>query len=431
MIRSGFHVSYNRFERQLARLLDAAPALRAAAKKGYQRLNYLLHGRGGAPLRLLPEVAIEEVASSEPDDQRERFFGYFGISPWSMDGRHHLYHQWTKHDGAVEICVHDRSRGTSRVLARSRAFNFQQGSMAQWLGGERGDQVVFNDVIGSKLGCKIVTLDGMERSLPWPVQALHPAGVQALSLNYRRLARMRPEYGYQVEVENFTPDQPLQSDGVWSVDLQSGESQLLISLEALARIDPRNEMVDADHKVNHAVFSPCGGRFVFMHRWFGSRGKFSRLYCVNRDGTDLRLLLDHRMVSHYAWKDENSLLVWARAPLGGDRYYIVDMSAGVCVASPAGTLDQFGDGHPSFSPDGQWIVTDTYPDRARMRHLLLYHLPSARMIEVGAFFAPWRYDGAQRCDLHPRWSPDGQRISIDSAHEGIRRTYVLDVSRLL
>ena len=31
----------------------------------------------------------------------------------------------------------------------------------------------------------------------------------------------------------------------------------------------------------------------------------------------------------------------------------------------------------------------------------------------------------------PRWSPDGRQVSIDSAHEGVRATYVVDVSRLL
>ncbi len=299
--------------------------------------------------------------------------------------------------------------------------------MAQWLYFEGEETVVFNDAVNRRLVCRIVTLGGRERALDWPIQALHPSGNEALSLNYRRLARIRPEYGYEVAVDNFAPDQPLDRDGLWRVDLRSGDSQLIVSLRQLAEIAPRIEMVGADHKVNHAVYSPGGERFVFMHRWLGSRGKFSRLYCVNSDGTGLRLLLDHRMVSHYAWRDENTVLVWARTPEEGDRYYLLDVSTDARSVCCAGTLDRFGDGHPSFSPDGQWIVTDTYPDRGRMRRLLLCRPAAGQVCEVGAFHSPWRYDGPTRCDLHPRWSADGLRISIDSSHEGIRGTYVIDV----
>ena len=37
-------MSYNRLERGLASLLDAAPGVRRLAKSGYQRINYLLRG---------------------------------------------------------------------------------------------------------------------------------------------------------------------------------------------------------------------------------------------------------------------------------------------------------------------------------------------------------------------------------------------------
>jgi hypothetical protein len=36
-----------------------------------------------------------------------------------------------------------------------------------------------------------------------------------------------------------------------------------------------------------------------------------------------------------------------------------------------------------------------------------------------------------RCDLHPRWGRDGRAVCIDSAHEGARQMYVLDVSGLV
>src|SRR5688572_9966782 len=421
---------YNRVERRVAALLDAAPGLRAFAKAGYQRFNYLVHGGRREALRLHPAVSLEPAVESGGDE--ECFYGYFGQQPWSADGRRYLFHRWRRReDSRVSVCAREATSGSVQVLGQSSAWNFQQGTMAQWIRRDGIECAVFNDAVEGRLACRIVAPDGSERRHPWPIQALHPGGGEALSLNYRRLARIRPEYGYDVEVGNFSPDQPLDRDGLWRVDLGTGDARLIVSLASLAALQPRAEMGGAEHKVNHAVYSPAGTRLVFMHRWLGASGKFSRLYVANADGSDLRLLLDHRMVSHYAWRDERRLLVWARAPEQGDRYYLLDVTTGAREACGAGTLDRFGDGHPSFSPDGRWIVTDSYPDRGRMRHLLLCRPDDGFVVEAGAFHSPWRYDGPERCDLHPRWDRDGTRVSIDSAHEGVRRTYVVDVSRLV
>jgi hypothetical protein len=428
---------YNRLERRVAALLDAAPGLRAVAKAGYQRVNYLVHGGRGERLRLHPaatiERAVEPAVGAAPRKAGEEcFYGYFGLQPWSRNGSRYLFHRWrTRDPRRVSICTRDAAGGAVRVLGESAAWNFQQGSLAQWVVLDGVECAIFNDVVDGSLACRIVAPDGSERRHPWPIQALHPGGAEALSLNYRRLARIRPEYGYDVEVGNFSPDQPPESDGLWRVDLRSGSATFVVTLAELAASAPRPEMAGAQHKVNHAVYSPAGSRCVFMHRWIGPRGKFSRLYVANADGSGLRLLLDHRMVSHYAWRDEQRLLVWARAPDKGDRYYLLDVTTGAREACCPGTLDRFGDGHPSYSPDGRWIVTDSYPDRGRMRRLLLSRPEDGIVIEAGAFHAPWRYDGEVRCDLHPRWSRDGTRISVDSAHEGVRWTYVVDVARLL
>jgi hypothetical protein len=420
---------YNRIERRVAALLDSLPGVRRLAKAGYQRANYLLRGRRGARWILHPQAAIERIPAAGGDvhaDARECFYGYFGLSPWNGDGNEYLFHQWNGRRDDVDICLHQSRTAGSRVLATSRAWNFQQGSMTQWLIDGGTPSVVFNDFVDRHMVARIVGLDGRERRIARPIQAVHPQGTEALSLDYRRLSLVQPEYGYDIDAAP-----PSGEDGLWRVDLRTSASRLIVSRRDLLEHAARPDMRDARHAVNHAVYSPGGGRFVFMHRWLGSQGMYSRLYCAASDGSGLRLLLDHRLVSHYAWRDEDTLLVWARTPRHGDRYYLLDLTTGAAGACCADVLDRFGDGHPSFSPDRRWLVTDTYPDRARMRRLLLCRPVAKQIIELGAFHSPWRYDGPRRCDLHPRWHPLGRAISIDSAHEGVRRTYAIDVSRIV
>ncbi|RKY58480.1 MAG: hypothetical protein DRP94_06185, partial [Candidatus Latescibacterota bacterium] len=61
------------------------------------------------------------------------------------------------------------------------------------------------------------------------------------------------------------------------------------------------------------------------------------------------------------------------------------------------------------------------------RHLLLFRPEDGKLLEVGKFFSPPELRGEIRCDLHPRWSRDGREVCIDSAHEGHRQMYVVEV----
>lgn len=90
-------------------------------------------------------------------------------------------------------------------------------------------------------------------------------------------------------------------------------------------------------------------------------------------------------------------------------------------------------GHCTYLPDTEWVLNDTYPmGEHRTQSLYLYHVPTDRKIPLGDFPSPEPYQGEWRCDLHPRFSPDGKSVVIDSAHEGSgRQMYLIDVSELL
>ena len=86
------------------------------------------------------------------------------------------------------------------------------------------------------------------------------------------------------------------------------------------------------------------------------------------------------------------------------------------------------DGHCSYSPDRKWILTDTYPENGQDRKLLLFDPDEQRLVNIGEYYSLPELTGEIRCDLHPRWSRDGDQICIDSSHEGTRQMYVIDVS---
>jgi hypothetical protein len=443
---------YALWERAIARFLERFPGLKRRIKTWYQRVQFAWHGKRGfshcihnAVTLVDPSTGMFSPASDEAAaPSQAAFFGYYGKSPWSHDMTRYLLHEVVEspygtgrepgtEDGApkkeVAIVTYDVEEGTRREIGRTRAWNYQQGAMAQWLD---SSTVVYNAVEGGLLGAVCTDVQsGASTFVPWPVQAVRPQSKTWVSLNYKRLHRLRPEYGYAPEVANFSGSMPLGEDGLWLVDAETQEGRLVVSLEDLRGHMLRPEMEGAEHKVNHALYAPEGSRLVFMHRWLGSNGKFSRLFVMNEDGSDFRLLLDHRMVSHYAWLDAYTLVVWARSAEGLDQYHVLDVRTGRATVLGEGRLGTFGDGHPSASPDGRWIVTDTYPDRARQRHLLVFDRHTGRVVEVGRFLAPLAFEGPVRCDLHPRWSPDGRWLSIDSAHTGVRRSYALDVESLL
>lgn len=414
---------YNYVEKIIAKKLDSFPMVKKISRNLYQRAMYVIHRKKNFQVELNNNVNLFCV-----DSQYENFFGYYDKSPWNTEMNKYLINRIF--NDKLLISVVDLKHGGIQDIAETSTWNYQQGAMLQWI--SNTSKVIFNDISNEQIISRIIDLnEKKEFKINYPIQTIHPLKKRALGLNYKRLFKLRPEYGYQNQCVNLKIDEDDSKDGIFLIDLENGIYKLIISLSILKNNYPRDEMKNSSHKVNHIMYSRSGKRFVFMHRWLGPNGKFSRLYVADQTGDNLKLLLDDRMVSHYQWKDDEHLLVWARTKEYGDKYYLINVVTGERKIIGEGILDKYGDGHPSFSPDGRWIVTDTYPDKARIRHLLLYDTKNNELHEIGKFFSPWKFNNEKRCDLHPRWSPDGNFISIDSTHEGKRRNYIIDVSRIV
>jgi len=86
----------------------------------------------------------------------------------------------------------------------------------------------------------------------------------------------------------------------------------------------------------------------------------------------------------------------------------------------------FEDGHGTFSRDGRYMAMDTYPDGTGMQGLYLVDMETDAVLPVARFYEPvefYRPLSHWRCDLHPRWSPRGNILLVNSTHENTRQVY--------
>jgi hypothetical protein len=260
-----------------------------------------------------------------------------------------------------------------------------------------------------------------------PIYQIDQNGSHALSLNFSRLHRMRPGYGYSTISDASEGRAHPDDDGVWLINLASGEEQLILSLKNLSEINPLPTMEGAEHYVNHIAFNPSGKRFMFFHLWVSNGRSYNRLITCDLYGQNICILTNTGLVSHYTWKSDIELLVTLHRKNIGTCYYLFRDRSAVRTKIGGALLQE--DGHPSYSPNKKLLLTDTYPNKYGEQRLLLY-ASDQDLIEIARFFRPGRFHGEVRCDLHPRWDRIGQNVCIDSAHEGFRALYLISLKSL-
>jgi hypothetical protein len=369
---------------------------------------------------------------------KHHFFGYYDKFCWNKSGRYLLglesdFMERAPEAGDVAVIgLIDTADGNKWTpLAETTAWNWQQSCMLNWLPSEPESTIIYNQRIGDRYVSVIRNIQtGATRTLPRPIYCLSHDGKFSISGNFSRLHHCRPGYGYAgVPDPNFDDPHP-KDDGLYWMDLETGDNRLIITLDQMRHFQPRDDMNYGRHWFNHFVVSPDNKRFTFLHRWEREGGGwYTRLFTANADGSEIHLLADDNHVSHYDWYKPDQVLAWAtHRDLGMHYLLYTDKTSKVEILGE----DVFSvDGHCSYSPDRKWMLTDTYPDKEHNRTLMLYHLASETRIDIGKFYAPPELQGPIRCDLHPRWKRDGRQVCIDSAHEGHRQIYVIDVSEVI
>lgn len=371
-----------------------------------------IYARKNPKLSLHTQVRLRII-----DPNGQTFFGYYNRSS-ERNGKI-LYHRINSKslslNQKVEICV------DQKIISFSNAWNWQQGSMANWL---NDNEIIHNDFKDGHYISKIVNIHTLEsRIIDFPVYSISSKGDFALTLNFKRLAKFRPDYGYMNLPYNQITDFD-ENDGIYWVDLNKNSCEILINFKMLTNFESKPSMQNAAHKVNHIDISPKDDKFIFLHRWIKDGIKHTRLLEYTIDSKLLRLLSDNDMVSHCFWEDNDTVISFLKGPSNKDGYYRIHKDEMSQILN-----ELVDDGHPSTK--NGYIITDSYPDYRCYQTLWISKTPYIKPTQIGLFYSGIQYNGQNRCDLHPRWNSSNRNITLDTVYSGTRQIVELDLKQFL
>lgn len=393
------------------------------------------HGADAAPPP--PAVPVRTITRGP----KHHWFAYYDKLQFDPSIRYCLgnavefEHRSPRPDDEIEVGMVDLKDGDRWIpLGTSRSWGWQQGCMLQWVPGTEST-VIYNDREGDRFVARVVDVTTRRgRTVPHAIYALAPDGRTAVTTDFRRINEMRPGYGYAGLPDPWTALTAPSDVGIQRVDLETGEGTMLVSLAEIVAIPRPGGFGPGKHWFNHLLVSPDGQRTIFLHRWRTEPGRFAtRMFTIGLDGTGLRELNPGAgMVSHFIWRDADHILAWTRHPTEGDCFCIMEDAVDGGIA-PIGREAMPRDGHCTYLPGGRWIVNDTYPQGPdRLQRVYLYEVATGRRVDLGAFPSPADYTGEWRCDTHPRHSPDGRWLCIDSPHTGSgRQMHLLDIGSVV
>ena len=374
------------------------------------------------------------------------WFGYYDKLQFDPTSRYVLgmqvdfEHRSPAPDEVVKIGIIDlmeNDRWTE--IGTSNAWGWQQGCMLQWIP-KSNTEVIWNDRIGNQYVSHVYNFKtGKTRTLPKAIYALSPDGKWAIGTEFSRIQGLRPGYGYAGIPDPYAEEKIPDEIGIYKMNLKTGKSKILFSIADIAQIPNKGKSVtDNWHWFNHLLVSPDSKRFLFLNRWRAKKderqkmavGDFmTRMFTCDANGKDLYCIDPSGFSSHFVWKDNDHVCVFTKPDGQEWGFYEIEDKTGKYVR--IGKEKMPVNGHQTYLPIGnhtEWLLNDTYPDKNRMQTPYLYHTPTDRRIDLGQFLSPPQYSGEWRCDLHPRFSPDGKKVVIDSTHEGNgRQMYLIDI----
>ena len=412
---------FNIFERKVSKFIKRFSYVHKLVKYLYQYLNFFLKSDKNFSFKIHPDAKILNISN------KSLFFGYYDHTPFSNDMNHFVSHFFDKSLFLNLYKFKNQKLVNEETIIKTDYFNFQQGIRPIWLDSKN---IIFNYINDNYFKSAIYNIENKSTiNIKYPVQEVSPDGQIIFSINYSRQDKLNKDYGYglnqSIKFENI--------DGI--IGYRYKDDSILFNLKIsdifIHSQNKYNFRID-DCELNHLHHCPFTSSILFIFRNKKSNA-FSELFKYDYIEDKIDLIYSGKLMSHYCFISKNKIFAYLENE-NENGFFELSFDNDITITQNIlpDKEDNINDGHPSISPDKKWITYDTYPNKARKSSLfIIKNAPNSKKILIGTFYSPMKYYGYKRCDLHPRWSPDGNFISIDSTHEDKRKTFLIDVSKVL
>lgn len=194
-------------------------------------------------------------------------------------------------------------------IGHTTAWNWQQGCRLQWLPGS-GHEIVWNDrsTDGKSYVSGIYnTKTKRTCTLPRAIYAISPDGSIALTHDFERMKHGGTNYiGIADQYANqWAPKET----GVWKMDMKTGKSKMIISLEQVSHFVYPNglpkDTVGNCLYIFREGWNPSGNRFLLFVK--DQRDKaLTTGFSLTPEGKDVRYFYNEP--SHHYWLDDETIL---------------------------------------------------------------------------------------------------------------------------
>lgn len=402
-------------------------------------------------LRLFDSNKITTKIQQITCGPNHHFFGYIGQSltiPWNSIGTHILTLGTTFHDHLpggdepADVCLINIARKEGNFykidkVDQSLGYNLQQGTMFYWNPEKPESQFFFNDrnpktgkvftvIYDIKKGGRI--REYMFEDTPVGNSGICPAGKSFLAINYARMARLRPVTGYK-DATDWTEGIPApNNDGIFIIDIHSGEKKLLISFAQLEiELNKKGFLTEGRSLfINHTLWNRDGEFVYFFVRagWEANSDKTKRINVpctIRANGKDL--FVGHQHIGgHPEWGIGHQIIGSLN-----DMQAVYDILERKVVSSIS-TSDVISDpeGDISLSPNGKWFVNGyTQKDK---NYYTIIRLTDGMWIKTSGF-NKGEYQGDLRIDPAPSWNRQSNQILVSGiSDDGTRQLYLISIN---